>query len=566
MGYASESTARDDPSSSSPIHQHWNNPSTSPFPLLGRDRSASRSESPIESLKLRSRTRGRSERRINESLSSEVRVPDIYLDESMEVSIDAPLTDRRPSPSQRPNDLHQSSSTLVLNKSDGKGPTRKRSKRPSKHEMLALHGVWAYERDGKMQIFGGTTSKIIGKLLDLLVTSPDRDHIYFLVHIFLHGARQFYNAAELLSVLLKYWDLKGEYENPCSGNLDVVRSSIIFFLAAWFEKRFLVDFGNSLDSAKPALEKFMRKLSEQYVGPLQAKLKRYTAQEMPVPSVVFIKPLSLSLPNHLSLLEMKPVVIAGQWTLLDMRNFQNIQISEFYAKTADGRPEWTRMLARGDQFTKWLVMSIVQQTSLSQRTKALKRTIDLALKFLELNNFHGLMCTWGAINTNSVHRLSKTFKKLPKASTEILKSLEEKLNEANNFANLRWSMHKQRTQANAPLIPWFELTAKNRNILDEFDDVVLPPDFTVNSENRDVALFAFSKFAKFADQIEEFLSCQHNNRLLDLHSTQTHTSETIIQKWLSELKVMDEEELWWLSLQCEPSDNIQGDSSSSTAV
>jgi hypothetical protein len=450
---------------------------------------------------------------------------------------------------------------LGISKSGEPGKTsRKKSKRPSKHEMLQLHGVWAYEREGKMQIFGGTTSKIIGKLLDLLVTSPDRDHIYFLVHIFLHGARQFYNAAELLSVLLKYWDLKGDYPDPCGGNIDIVRSSIIFFLAAWFEKRFLVDFGSSDDSAKPALEKFIRKLAEQYAGPLAAKLKRYATQEQPIPSVVFIKPLMSSSPNKLSLLDVKPAVIAGQWTLLDMRNFQNVQLAEFYA-SADERTEWNRMLTRGENLTKWLALSIVKETQISHRTKALKRAIDLALKFLEHNNFHGLMCTWGAINTNAVHRLSKTFKKLPRSSQEILKSLEEKLSEANNFANLRWSIHKQRSLG-SPLIPWLELVAKNRNILDEFDDVVIPHGDRVTIENRDTALFSFSKFAKFADQIEEFLSCQHNNRLLDLHSTQTHTAEVIIQNWLGDLNPQGENELWQLSVQCEPLDSGTGDSAS----
>lgn len=485
-------------------------------------------------------------------------------------------------------------------------PTKKKSKRPSKHEMVALLGVWAYERDGKMQIFGGTTSKLIGKLLDLLVTSPDRDHIYFLVHVFLHGARQFYNAAELLSVLLKYWDLRGDYPEPCGGNIDVVRSSIIFFLAAWFEKRFLMDFGNASDSAKPALEKFMRKLPSQYLQPLQAKLKRMTTQELPIPSVIFIKPLMSSTPSKLSLLDVKPIVLAGQWTLLDMRNFQAIQLSEFYASPTyidilqqsgratlsnssstvsagglsstgtsgstpratsprptnslpttveEARPEWTKLLSRGEAFTKWLAFSIVSLPQISHRTKALKRTLDLAIKFLDLNNFHGLMCTWGALNTGAVRRLTKTFRKLPRASVDILRSLDEKLSESNNFANLRWSIHKQRSQGQA-LIPWFELVAKNRNMLDEYDDVILPADFgPITRENRDAAIYSFSKFAKLSDQIEEFLSCQSNNRHLDLHSTQTHISEQIIQNWLSELGSTGEEELWRLSLLCEPLDS-----------
>lgn len=486
----------------------------------------------------------------------------------------------------------------------GSSATKKKSKRPSKHEMLSLHGVWAYEREGKMQIFGGTTSKIIGKLLDLLVTSPDRDHIYFLVHVFLHGARQFYNAAELLSVLLKYWDLKGEYPDPCGGNVDIVRSSIIFFLAAWFEKRFLVDFGNTNDSAKPSLEKFMRKLPSEYLQPLQSKLKRMTTQEPPIPSVTFIKPLMSSTPSKLSLLDVKPAVLAGQWTLLDMRNFQSIQLSEFLATSTsleiqlsgigatgnlssssssisngtstpissprpaplaprtleEARPEWTKLLERAEAFTKWIAYSIVSLTSLSQRTKALKRTLTMAIKFLELNNFHGLMCTWGALNTIAVRRLVKTFRKLPRSSIDILRSLDEKLSESNNFANLRWSIHKQRAQG-AALIPWFELVAKNRNLLDEYDDVVTPSDFgRITRENRDVALYSFSKFAKLADQVEEFLACQHNNRHLDLHSTQTHTSEQILQNWLSELQPTSEDELWKLSLICEPLDASTGDS------
>lgn len=582
LGYASESTVREEPTSHSPIHRIWAPSSTGPVPLLpNRDRSASRSESPADAKpRTSSRNRARSEFRTLDLSSSESRTRDTASqDDSLESSRRKALGKERKAGTPPPTLGHHihsgsgggstellllpSASHLGIPSAEPKAYTRKKSKRPSKNEMLALHGVWAYERDGKMQIFGGSTSKIIGQLLDLLVTSPDRDHIYSLVHIFLHGARQFYNAAELLSVLLKYWDLQGDFVNPCSGSIDVVRSSIIFFLAAWFEKRFLIDFANTHDSAKPALEKFMRKLPEQYVGPLQAKLKRYTTQEMPIPSVVFVKPLVSSTPSKLSLLDIKPVILAGQWTLLDMRNFQNIQLSEFYAQNESGeRPEWSKMLRRSEAFTKWLALSIVQIKQLPQRVKALKRTINLAVKFLELNNFNGLMSTWGALNTLAVHRLAKTFKKLPKSSTEVYRSLEEKLSESNNFANLRWSIHKHRLQG-AALIPWFELIAKNRNLLDEFDDVLSPPRAHVTPANRDTVLYSFSKFAKLADQIEDFLGYQHNNRNLDLHSTQHHISEQIIQSWLTELDTSGEEELWQLSIQCEPLDASTGDSSSS---
>jgi hypothetical protein len=53
-----------------------------------------------------------------------------------------------------------------------------------------------------------------------------------------------------------------------------------------------------------------------------------------------------------------------------------------------------------------------------------------------------------------VSRLVKTKKKLPSQTIQIMVSLQEKLSERGNFAQLRKAMEKQ-VELKEPVIPWF---------------------------------------------------------------------------------------------------------------
>jgi hypothetical protein len=50
------------------------------------------------------------------------------------------------------------------------------------------------------------------------------------------------------------------------------------------------------------------------------------------------------------------------------------------------------------QFQRWVASEIVQNIDINKRIETYKKFIQVALIFLENNNFNGLMTLWGGLN------------------------------------------------------------------------------------------------------------------------------------------------------------------------
>jgi len=104
------------------------------------------------------------------------------------------------------------------------------------------------------------------------------------------------------------------------------------------------------------------------------------------------------------------------------------------------------MLKRGALLSRWVASEVVQNVQTSKRVEVMRRFVNVIIRFLENNNFNGAMCIWGGLNTVSVHRLTKTKKKLSKQILEIWNALEKKFSEENNFGAVRKSCKEKTSQ------------------------------------------------------------------------------------------------------------------------
>jgi len=236
-------------------------------------------------------------------------------------------------------------------------------------------------------------------------------------------------------------------------------------------------------------------------------------------------------------LDLKIEQVADQWTLLDMRNFMQIKTEDFLVPSEP----WNQMLLRANLFTRWVTSEIVQVEDISQRAEIFRRFILVALRFLENNNFNGLMCVWGGLTSVSVHRLTKTAKKLPRREQEIYHSLEQKLVGAGMFSQLRQAISKKFEEGD-PVVPWFELI--NRLRLQACES----PDY-VDAEKRYIN---FAKIQLLGEQVLHLIKQQALISTIALFHDEDNKIDKIIRSYLEHLPTFSDEVLWRFSCRCEP--------------
>jgi len=151
----------------------------------------------------------------------------------------------------------------------------------------------------------------------------------------------------------------------------------------------------------------------------------------------------------------------------------------------------------------------------------------------------------GGLNTESVHRLTKTKKRLPKQVMEIWNALEVKLSEENNFGRVRKAI-KRKIQCGEPVVPWFELLNKSRNSAAEYDDTI--PTLSPN----DPQLINFAKVHLIGEQIIIFEKYKKSIEAVDLSHDDENKIDSMVRTYLEHLPTYPDEVLWKMSCRCEP--------------
>jgi hypothetical protein len=410
-------------------------------------------------------------------------------------------------------------------------------------------GIKTYLVDNKNMIYGGTFPMIIDTLLEWMVTEPDRAEIYKLISIFLFSYRKYAKEVECLQHLIHYWNEPAPIafnQKEKEGWFAKRRTAVTFFLSNWFDVQY-IDFENG--RALQMLDAFLDEIPHEYKKPLIAKIQNAIKQR-PTPSLYLFEPSKVIKgklePGKFGFLDIKTRQIAEQWTLLDMRNFMSITRSE-YVQIGKSSPNWEKMLRRGALISRWVASEVVQNVQMSKRVEVFRRFINVAIRFLEINNFNGAMCIWGGLNTVSVHRLTKTKKKLPKQVLDIWNSLESNFSEENNFGGVRKAT-KKKLNNKEPVVPWFELINKARNSVSEYAD------YLPSALPTDPPLLNFSKIHLMGEQILTFENYKRAIENVDLYHEEDNKLDSMIRTYLEHLPTYPDEVLWKMSCRCEPED------------
>jgi hypothetical protein len=115
-----------------------------------------------------------------------------------------------------------------------------------------------------------------------------------------------------------------------------------------------------------------------------------------------------------SILDLDPLELARQMTLMDYDICKRIQAKEFLGlawtkRDKDQRcPNLMLMISRFNLVSRWLAWLIVNEDVVARRTKILSTCVKICKHLYELNNFNAVFQVVGGLGNASVYRLAKT--------------------------------------------------------------------------------------------------------------------------------------------------------------
>ncbi|KAJ1678464.1 hypothetical protein EV182_003997, partial [Spiromyces aspiralis] len=235
--------------------------------------------------------------------------------------------------------------------------------------------------------------------------------------------------------------------------------------------------------------------------------------------------------RKLKLLDMNPLELARQLTLIDSQLFNKIRPIECLKK-AWSRPATDNsanglncaiaenikaMGVMSTQLTLWVSSVILQETDVKKRANVLRYFISIADCCRQLNNFNSVMGILGSLLSTPISRLNRTRLALNTRSIQLLQDLRNLMSSDRNFSTYRTAVHS----VNPPAIPFIGINRQDLTFIEDGNDDMM-------STHRH--LINFSKCIKTADTILEIQGFQNVPYAL--------TSVPEIQEWL--LKQLEE--------------------------
>jgi hypothetical protein len=232
----------------------------------------------------------------------------------------------------------------------------------------------------------------------------------------------------------------------------------------------------------------------------------------------------------LRLVELDMRELAEHLTACDWRTFRRIRMFEFLVQSWNGEqretaaPNLLSLVNTFNRMTNWIATEILLTPDSEQRAHVIERFIDLAQAFRQLNNFHGLVQVFAALNLLCVQKLTVTWQSVSRKHIDTVRSLEQLLDSQHN-----WQQYRRLVESidSAPFIPFegvflSDITGIQENV-DEVDGQINVDKLTMLG--RAFQVIKRSQLCGYPLQINQTLSA-----------------------FIENTTVLDEDQLWQLSL------------------
>jgi son of sevenless-like protein len=194
------------------------------------------------------------------------------------------------------------------------------------------------------------------------------------------------------------------------------------------------------------------------------------------------------------LLEWPSVEIARQMTLIEADLFRKIEPKECFglawSKNKDMAPNLVQISERFNNVNNWVQRTILNEQDLKRRQQLLQKFIEIIKELRELNNFTSINQICSALNSASIHRLTKTWEVLTDKEYKLFKELGS-LFENPPYKELRKELQKC---SGNPAIPFIGMFQTELTFIEDGNK-----DFLENKEGKQ--LIHFSKRRLYSDTI-----------------------------------------------------------------
>lgn len=237
----------------------------------------------------------------------------------------------------------------------------------------------------------------------------------------------------------------------------------------------------------------------------------------------------------ISLLNIKPLEIARQMTLVDFELFKAINSREFLnqswnkAQKDKLAPGIVGMIHRFNWICLWVQTEILERKNLEQRAEVMVRFLKLMKHLRKFQNYHAAYAIFTALNSNAIHRLRKTWNELPSKQLERFENFAGMFKHDKNNATFRQIL----AQATSPCIPHIGIFLQDLTFIED------------GNPDKLRTMINFQKRRMLAERIMWIKQFQQS--LYRIAPVQ------LIQDYLKlKLSALTEDDLWKKSLAVEP--------------
>ncbi|CAE6443839.1 unnamed protein product [Rhizoctonia solani] len=240
--------------------------------------------------------------------------------------------------------------------------------------------------------------------------------------------------------------------------------------------------------------------------------------------------------KRLKLLDIDPLELARQLTLLESKQYNAIKPIECLARARDEPAEndsIKTIITTTNKIASWVAFSVLDKDEPRRRGNIIKHFIHVAEKCRALHNYSSMAALIAGLNSPPIRRLKRTWDSVPAKFTAILDDVEATLDSGRNF-----TAYKQRLKTvDAPCVPFLGVYLTVLTFIQDGNK-----DFI----SKEQGIINFGKRQKAAEVIREIQSYQAKQYNLSV----VDQIQTFIDHSLA--SVEEKADYWETSMSLEP--------------
>ncbi|KAL1748359.1 hypothetical protein HDZ31DRAFT_29833 [Schizophyllum fasciatum] len=243
--------------------------------------------------------------------------------------------------------------------------------------------------------------------------------------------------------------------------------------------------------------------------------------------------------KKLKLLDVDPVEMARQLTLMESELYQRIRPMECLQRAREGKTDnvdnITVVIQTSNKIALWVAELVLSKDDSRRRAQVVKHLISIADRCRSMNNFSTMIAIVSGLNTPPIRRLKRTWEQVNQRFMQQFAACEMTIHADKNFTKYRQIM----ASVNPPCVPFIGVFLSTLQFIQDGNPDKLPGD-----------LVNFRKRAKASEVIQDIKRWQAQ----PFNFTRVTVIQNFIEESLNQFSDATQwsDHFWTLSLEREP--------------